>query len=195
MEEPKMLSVSARRAIIFLAATGYCAFFCIKTRLLAWTGLYCCRSNTLFGIAGILGTVCFIVGLFCLLRAVIRRTWLLVLLRLLLIFPVLFGSCISVLLFSLSMPTHYTTLTSPDREHRIVMEEYSAFFDLNYIHVYEKTSFCTMRKLQVVPVDNYHSFQAIAQSIRWQEDGFRFAHPFYCGESPSFRYGERESYP
>ena len=81
---------------------------------------------------------------------------------------------------SLDMPRQYVELISPDGEHCIIIAEDVYPFSVYGGNIYEKNSFCTMKKLTKyeAEIDFYKPFSDGRYEIVWGENGFEISYDF-----------------
>ena len=105
------------------------------------------------------------------------------LLQIVLIVAVIIGSAVLLLLASiqsLDMPRQYVELISPDGEHCIIVAEDVYPFSVYGGNIYEKNSFCTMKKLTKyeAEIDFYKPFSDGRYEIVWGENSFEISYDF-----------------
>ena len=113
------------------------------------------------------------------LRGGVKKKWLKVIIIIVLVIGVL-----SFLFWgfakSMFMPREYIELVSDDGEHCIVIAEDTYLFSVYGGDIYEKNSFCTMKKLTKYEagIDFYNPFSDGKYEIVWGEDGFEITYDF-----------------
>lgn len=78
------------------------------------------------------------------------------------------------------IPVHYFELISDDGEHCIIIAEDTYLFSVYGGDIYEKNSFCTMKKLTKyeVGIDYYTPFSDGKYEIVWNEESFEIIYDF-----------------
>ena len=78
------------------------------------------------------------------------------------------------------MPYEYVELMSDDGEHCIIIAEDTYLFSIYGGDIYEKNSFCTMKKLTKYEagVDAYYPFSNEKYTIVWGEDSVEITYDF-----------------
>jgi hypothetical protein len=81
---------------------------------------------------------------------------------------------------ALFMPYEYVELMSDDGEHCIIIAEDTYLFSIYGGDIYEKNSFCTMKKLTKYEagVDAYYPFSNEKYTIVWGEDSVEITYDF-----------------
>jgi hypothetical protein len=81
---------------------------------------------------------------------------------------------------ALFMPYEYVELMSDDGEHCIIIAEDTYLFSIYGGDIYEKNSFCTMKKLTKYEagVDAYYPFSNEKYTIVWSEDSVEITYDF-----------------
>ena len=92
------------------------------------------------------------------------------------------------LMSSLFMPYEYVELVSDDGEHCIIIAEDTYLFSIYGGDIYEKNSFCTMKKLEKYEagVDSYYPFSDEKYTIVWGEENFEITYDF-DGEGKTYQ--------
>lgn len=81
----------------------------------------------------------------------------------------------------------YFEYSSDDRKHQIVARE-CAFLQVGWGDIYEKTSFCTMRRVGGYSTDDgFGPFSSDAFYFVWNEDNFELHHSFFGSLDEEYR--------
>ena len=95
-------------------------------------------------------------------------------------------SCLSMF-FLFTMDATYFEYTSDDKKHNIVVNE-GSFLLSGYGDIYEKTSFCTMKKVgDYTTDDGFRPFTEDAFYFVWNENDFELHHSFFGSKSEEYR--------
>lgn len=90
-------------------------------------------------------------------------------------------------LYLLSANGVYFEYTSDDKEHNIVVEE-RAFLLAGGGKIYEKTSFCTMKKVgEYTTDDGFRPFSQNAFFFIWNENDFELHHAIFWKSNEDYR--------
>ena len=95
-------------------------------------------------------------------------------------------SCLSMF-FLFTMDATYFEYTSDDKKHSIVVNE-GSFLLSGYGDLYEKTSFCTMKKVgDYTTDDGFRPFTEDAFYFVWNEIDFELHYSFFGSKSEEYR--------
>ena len=167
-------SVIAFFIVFLLSIFVFVAALLLDNEIYFYTGLSGFTTGDLFVTIFLIDGGLFVSAIATFLHENLKLKWLkiiIILLSALISFIFLVMVMISTSLF---MPHTYVELLSDDESHNIIIGEDCYFFSPYGGDVFEKTSFCTMKKIgkYVAKKDFYTPFSDEKYSVTWNDDDF-----------------------
>ncbi len=169
-----MYSIVALSLVFLFSIFIIAADFLVNDGIYFYTGLPFFTTGNCFVMIFLVGGTLFVSAIAVFLHKNLKRKWLKIIITLVsgLISATFLGMVVvSTVLF---MPQTYVEILSDNEEHCIIIGEDCYFFSPYGGDVFEKTSFCTMKKLKkyVADKDFYTPFSDEKYSVIWNAENF-----------------------
>ena len=167
-------SIIAFGMVFLLSIFVFIADLLLDKGIYFYTGMQGFTTGDLFVTIFLIGGGLLVSGVVVFLHKNLKKIWLRII-------PTLLSALIStaflimvIIYNALFMPHSYVELVSADESHNIIIGEDCYFFSPYGGDVFEKTSFCTMKRLEkyVAKKDFYMPFSDGKYSITWNDGNF-----------------------